>query len=58
MSIVVDEKMCIGCGFCVPLCPPQAMELSPRFVVRIDEEKCTECLDCIDCCTNDALEEA
>jgi tetrathionate reductase subunit B len=38
--VLVDEKRCVGCGYCVQACPYSARFLSP---VRRTAEKCTWC---------------
>ncbi|NQT72725.1 MAG: 4Fe-4S binding protein [Chloroflexi bacterium] len=58
MAIIVNAAKCIGCGSCVLLCPEEALDVSPSFVVEVDSENCTECLTCLDCCSNDALGES
>lgn len=57
MSIAVHEASCIGCGMCVLICPEEALEVAPIFVVEIDRDRCTGCLICLNMCPNDALEE-
>ena len=57
MAVVKDQKKCIGCGFCLLLCPEDAMEMLPAFALKVDDDKCTECFECIDSCPNDALRE-
>jgi len=58
MTVINDRGKCIGCGFCLLLCPQEAIEMLPAFVLNINEDECNECLECIDCCPNDALREA
>ena len=40
--VLVDKKLCIGCGLCVPACPYQARFLEPKSG-KLD--KCTLCVD-------------
>ena len=58
MAVINDKKRCVMCCFCVLLCPQEAIEILPDFILKINDDKCNECLECIDCCPNDALKEA
>jgi 4Fe-4S ferredoxin len=51
--LIVDEEICVGCGWCQTFCPQDA--LRAWGYLEIDHEKCDECLVCIKCCPNDAL---
>ncbi len=51
--IVVDEKLCVGCGRCEPLCPESALKAWGRL--SVDATKCTDCLNCIENCPVSAL---
>ena len=57
MAIVVNEMECIGCGFCVFLCPEDALRVPSSIVVEVNRDTCTECLTCLNCCPCDALGE-
>lgn len=43
--MIVDQKLCIGCGRCRVYCPVKAISLENRKAV-IDQELCTECANC------------
>jgi len=51
--LVVDEEICVGCGWCEPFCPEGV--LKAWGYLEIDTQKCTECLLCIENCPVDAL---
>jgi ferredoxin len=51
--IIIDVKLCVGCGHCVPFCPVEA--LSVFGAARLDHELCIECETCIEYCPNQAL---
>ena len=45
MIPLVDEEKCTGCGRCVEVCPPRAIEVQDGSA-RIDKEFCEECGFC------------
>ena len=53
---VFDHKVCNQCGFCIQLCPIDAIERHQKTgVVVIDDGKCTRCLQCVRGCPFDAI---
>ncbi|MFQ5711301.1 MAG: DUF362 domain-containing protein [Candidatus Geothermarchaeales archaeon] len=42
----VDKKLCVGCGFCLPYCPVNAITMRENHA-HIDQEKCVECASCV-----------
>lgn len=42
----ISREKCIGCGYCVPFCPADAIRLEDKKAV-IDEAACFECGNCI-----------
>jgi len=55
VSFVVDQRLCTGCGTCVPACPSKALsmeETSAGFCrPRIDEQRCVGCGMCYRACS-------
>ena len=56
MPVVVDKKICVGCGNCIFSCPVEALAALWGYC-EIDYDKCTDCLDCINWCPSDAINE-
>ena len=54
MIPAIDESVCTGCGKCVEVCPPRALELRNKKV-RVDEEFCEECGFCAAECPTEAI---
>lgn len=52
----INQSKCIGCGFCVPLCPMEAISLG-RDTSSIDPNECAECGACFRAkkCPTDAI---
>lgn len=50
----VDEKTCIGCDACIPICLPNAIYKKPtednRTIVGIDQQLCVGCGHCLHVC--------
>lgn len=55
MTIVINEKNCVGCSFCDLLCPDYALKVSDSFVAEVNLDLCTECMLCLNCCPVDAI---
>ncbi len=51
--LVVDEKICIGCGVCESQCPFGAIEVIDTIAVVGDT--CTLCGSCVEACSVEAL---
>ena len=55
--IIIDPKLCKGCGKCRKNCPMEAISGSPKAVHVIDAEKCINCKACVNNCPFGAIEE-
>ena len=55
--IIRNEKECIDCGVCIPICPADALEIaSITRKVNFNNEKCIACEMCIKACPQRAME--
>jgi len=51
----VDERLCVGCGLCVPACPYDARELHPwKTLSTVNTALCQGCGACAVVCRNKA----
>lgn len=52
----VDEEVCSGCGYCVPICTYKAIEIDPRRrVAKVNEALCEGCGACAATCPSGAM---
>lgn len=54
-QLIQSPNNCIGCGYCVKICPQGAVTMNPQEGVAIDRNKCDVCLACADGCYAKAL---
>ncbi len=54
MIPVVKKEICVGCGKCVEVCPPQALVLIDESAC-LREDLCEECGFCAPECPVEAL---
>ncbi len=54
-QLIQSPNNCIGCGYCVRICPQGAVTMNPEKGVIIDRVKCDVCLKCADECYAQAL---
>ena len=53
----VDEEVCSGCGYCVPICAFKAIEIDPRRrVAKVNEAVCEGCGACAATCPSGAMQ--
>ena len=56
-SAVIDDELCVYCGWCEGVCPADAVETNKPFkgTLEIDQEACQTCGACVDTCPCNAL---
>ena len=56
-SINRDESKCYHCGFCVAVCPTEALTITDRKTMRVDlfKDKCIACGYCVKVCPVKAM---
>lgn len=52
--VSVDRTVCLSCGACVAVCPPDSIFLD-NLTLGIDDETCTRCERCLRVCPVSAL---
>lgn len=54
-QLIQTTNNCIGCGYCIQICPKQAIWMKPDEGITIDRKTCDVCLLCADNCFAKAL---
>jgi Fe-S-cluster-containing dehydrogenase component len=54
--ILIDEKLCNGCGWCIPTCPYGAITMNPEKRVVMICDLCEGDPKCVAFCPEEALE--
>lgn len=47
---VVDERLCVGCGCCVKVCPRGAIHVPKGIYAVVEKEACVGCGLCAKTC--------
>jgi len=52
-----NDDLCVDCGACVGVCPPEALALErPSMKVVLDPDRCVACGECVTACPVRAME--
>ena len=51
----IDEKLCIGCGLCISICPYSAIEKDENGLAKVNEVLCKGCGTCAASCPKRAI---
>ena len=52
----IDSIKCTGCGYCVDVCPQQAITIDNDVAV-VNQELCVQCGTCVEICPANAIHE-
>jgi len=52
---MVNDKICIGCGTCVNMCPVGAISFDKNGKAKINPEVCVKCKTCEGVCPVSAI---
>lgn len=57
-TVWTNERLCIGCGVCIPACPYEAREIDEETgKIRVTEVLCQGCGACVASCPNGAAQQ-
>ncbi len=52
----IDVKRCIGCSWCIKVCPTDAIAGAPKHLHGVIEPRCTGCSLCLPACPVDCID--
>jgi Fe-S-cluster-containing hydrogenase component 2 len=52
----VNSTKCTGCGYCVDVCPQQAITIDNNDVAMVNQELCSQCGNCAAICPTNAIQ--
>ena len=55
VTLMLNEKDCVGCGICTQVCPHGVLALNDRKAHIVDRDGCMECGACANNCPTGAL---
>jgi ferredoxin len=55
VTLVLDEKKCMGCGMCLLVCPHAVLSLTNGTAAIVNRDACMECGACSRNCPAEAL---
>lgn len=55
-SLRLDHEKCMGCGFCLNVCPHGVLEMAGDRVSIADRDRCMECGACAKNCPFSAID--
>lgn len=55
-KIAIDHERCVGCGWCVFVCPSGVLDTEDDHIVAFSLEECSRCKECEEQCPEAAIQ--
>ncbi|WP_432662418.1 mercury methylation ferredoxin HgcB [Wukongibacter baidiensis] len=55
VNLNLDHEKCVGCGFCIDVCPHGVLKLENGKVYIAEKDYCIECGACAKNCPTEAI---
>lgn len=55
-TLEYNRDKCVGCGYCVEVCPHEVFRIENSKAVLIDKDRCMECGACAKNCPSNAID--